>query len=85
MPIERFKLAIHAGLIGNRTARVQPLFLDSAQLKTGKGGECPAAKRCGDAERRDNRLDVGIQELPVGLKVIAEPRSHSLDKQAGSC
>ncbi len=82
---KRFKLDIHASLIGDRITRVQPLFFDSAQLRAGKGRERPATEGCGDAEQRDNSLDVGIQELPIGLKVIAEPRSHSLNKQAGSC
>ena len=61
MSIKRFRLAIHAGLIGDRITRVQPLFFDSAQLRAGKDRERPATEGCGDAERRDIRLDVGIQ------------------------
>ena len=84
LPVECFKLAIQAGLTGNRVTCIEPLFLDSSHLGIGESGERPATERFGDAERRDNRLDVGIQELPVGLKAVSEPRSHSLYKQVGS-
>ena len=41
---KRFKLDIHARLIGDRITRVQPLFFDSAQLRAGKGRERPATR-----------------------------------------
>ena len=65
MPVERFKLAVHAGLIGDGVTGIQPLFFDSAKLGTGKSRKRPVTNGFGDAERGDNRLDVGIQDVPV--------------------
>ena len=73
MPVERFKLAVNASLIGNRVTRVQPLLFDSAQLGAGEGGERPATERFGDAKRRDNRLMLASRSCPLVLKLYPSP------------